>query len=194
MNHRAIGPMALALVLPLALSAVGACAGAKPAPTRAPAAVADYYPLREGSAWSYDVDAGSGGTVLAVTRVERVEGSSVWVRTGEGSERYELHPDAIGRPDRGGLLLQGPLAPGSSWDSGGGARATVEAFEQVVETRAGRFEGCVRVVETGGASGARIETTYCPRVGPVRVVSSLDLTHGTARVSAELRGFVIGGE
>lgn len=177
---------------------LGACAGAAPAVRQAPPGVHDYYPLRPGSAWSYDVDvdAGDGLPVLAITRVEGAEvgpGQRVRVRTGQGLVLYRLQPDGIVREHDGTYLLKAPLQTGASWPSSGGATARVEETGLALTTAAGSFQGCVRVREQGGRSGAVIDTVYCPRVGPVRVRSTLRLTASEARVEALLRGFAIGG-
>ena len=66
--------------------------------------------------------------------------------------------------------------------------------EVAIETGAGRFSGCVRVVEEGAPSGAVVRTTYCPDVGPVEVESRIVLDHGAVQVIARLRGYRIGGE
>ncbi len=152
----------------------------------------DYYPLHAGSAWSYDVDAGDGSRVLAITKVERVAGDAVEVRTGQGLLAYRLARDGIVRARDGTYLLKAPLSPGTSWPSGGGATATVDAAGLAIEVPAGRFESCVRVLEQGGRAGARVETVYCPRVGPVRVISTLQLSASEVRVEAVLRGFALG--
>jgi hypothetical protein len=170
---------------------LGCASSPKPVPTDALTA-ARLYPLTAGSAWSYDVDAGDGSTVLAITRVTAVTGGVVSVQGGEGIERYELRPDGIYRPDRSGYLLKDPLQVGASWPSGEGVQAEIAAIDAAIETPAGKFGDCVEVVERGASSGAVISTTYCRDVGPVQVVSRLEMTTGAVQVSARLRGYQIG--
>jgi hypothetical protein len=168
--------------------------GAAQQPARVPLEVTPHslYPLAAGNAWSYDVDTGR-ERVLAVSRVERLEGGVASVRSGEQTLQYELRPDGVYRPARQGYLLRAPIAPAAEWDAGAGTIARIVAVDLVLQTPAGRFEQCVRVSEDG-ASGAHIETTYCPGVGPVIVMSELALSRETARVTARLRGYVVVGK
>jgi hypothetical protein len=172
---------------------VGCATTPPPVPTPPALTPARLYPLVAGSVWSYDVDAGDGSSVLAIMRVTESGAGHAAVQGGEGTTRYELRPDGIYRPDRGGYLLKEPLRVGASWPSGGGVQAEIAATEVAIETPAGRFARCFEVLERGAANGAVISTTYCPDVGPVQVVSSLQLTTGSVRVIARLRGYQIGG-
>jgi hypothetical protein len=173
-----------------------ACAStpsARPAPPLTPGRL---YPLHSGGVWSYDVDPGDGSNVLAITRVIEAGAGHVVVQGGDGATRYELRDDGIYRSERGGYLLKAPIVLGAHWPSGGGMQATVRAIDLALETPAGRFSGCVEILEQGAPSGATISTMYCPEVGPVQVISSMDLTLGgraTVRVTARLRGYSIAG-
>jgi hypothetical protein len=165
----------------------------------APAAVPDrpltpgrLFPLELGSAWSYDVDTGDGSAVLAVVRVTEAAHGRAVVHGGEGATHYELRPDGVYRQDRDGYLLKAPLQQGAGWDSGRGMRAEITRTDARFESVAGSFAGCVEVIERGAPSGAIITTVYCPDVGPVSVISALDLTAGQVRVVATLRGYRIG--
>ena len=151
------------------------------------------YPLALDSAWSHDVDAGDGEPVLAITRVVEAGPGYAKVLGGEGVRRYELRPDGLYKSEQGGYLLRAPIEPGASWDAGRGVTARVADTAVAVETGAGKFSGCVRVVEQGAASGAVVETVYCPDVGPVVVESRIELSRGSAQVIARLRGYAIGG-
>jgi hypothetical protein len=152
------------------------------------------YPLAKGNAWSYDVDAGDGEAVLAITSVTQVSGSTVSVRGGEGLRQYELRADGIARVGRDGYLLRAPVELGASWAAGAGARAEITRMGVVLETPAGRFTQCVEVVERGIPSGVVTATVYCPDVGPVQVISRLELTHGVAEAVARLRGYQVGSQ
>jgi hypothetical protein len=171
---------------------IGCASSPTPAPT-AKVTPARLYPLSSGSAWSYDVDTGDGSQVLATMRVTESDAGRAAVQGGEGVTHYELRADGIYRPDRGGYLLKAPLRAGATWLSGDGVQAEISASDIKIETAAGSFSGCLEVVERGSASGAVITTTYCPDVGPVQIVSSLQLTTGTVRVVARLRGYQVAG-
>jgi hypothetical protein len=150
------------------------------------------YPLAAGSAWSYDVDMGTGEMVLAITRVTEAGGGQASVQGGEGTTRYEIRPDGIYRVAGGGYLLKAPLKVGARWSSGQGMQAEIIKLDAAVESPAGRFTRCVEVLERGASSGALITTTYCPDVGPALVVSELSLQTGEVKVVARLRGYQIG--
>jgi hypothetical protein len=170
---------------------LGCASGPTPAKT-VELTPARLYPMAPGSAWSYDVDAGDGTAVLAITRVTSAGEGRAVVQGGEGATHYELRPDGIFRADRGGYLLKAPLRTGATWSSGGGLTAEIAAMDAAIETPAGAFRGCVEVVERGAPTGAVISTVYCPEVGPVQVVSTLVLSSGEVRVVARLRGYQIG--
>jgi hypothetical protein len=174
----------------------GACASAPAVVPTAAITPERLYPMVEGSAWSYDVDTGDGSSVLAISRVTKAHGAQATVQGGEGATHYELRPDGIFRADRGGYLLKGPIRAGSTWPSGSGMQATIQRIAVAIDVPAGRFNDCIEVLEQGSASGAVITTTYCPGVGPVQVVSSMQLQLGKqiVRVVARLRGYRVGPE
>jgi hypothetical protein len=179
----------------LACVLAAACASSPAAKPEARALTPErLYPLTLGSAWSYDVETGDGEPVLAINRVVEAGPGYAGVLGGEGVRRYDLRPDGVYQGTLGGYLLRAPIAANATWDAGRGVTARVADTAVAIETAAGRFSGCVRVVEEGAASGAVVQTTYCPDVGPVEVVSRLQLTHGLVEVRARLRGYTIGAD
>ena len=185
-----IASRALRAAVSCALLTAG-CAGAG-APTHTPTrdlSPSSLYPLHEGSAWSYDVDAGDGQTVLATSRVLRIAQGLVEVQSGQGVQRYLLTSEGIKRVSTEAYLLRSPIAAGSHWPAGPSTEARVTAVEQHIETPAGAFEACVVVEEQNTSSGQEIATTYCPGVGPVRVESRMEVRGQKLRVVAVLRGF-----
>lgn len=180
----------LELLVCFAVLALGCASG----PTAAPRKPADLsprslYPLHEGAAWSYDVDAGDGDKVLATTRVLRVSGAAVDVQSGQAVLHYALLPDGIQRVDGGTYLLRAPVALGSEWPAGLNTQARVTALDQLIQTPAGSFESCVVVTELASDSGRKVTTTYCPGVGPAAVVSEMEVRGKPLRVTATLRGY-----
>lgn len=171
---------------------LAACAGSatQVAPEREPWTTANLYPLAEGNAWSYDVDSGDGDPVLAVSRVLTVTPQSAIVASGNGELVYETRPEGLYRPAKSGYLLKEPLQVGSEWTSGPGMGATLSRRVEAIETPAGKFTDCAEVNEVQGETGNHIVTTYCPNVGPVRVVSAMVVRGHTLRVIAVLRGYV----
>jgi len=177
-----------ALGCALCLLGCAGSAGPTATPTR-DLSPSSLYPLREGSAWSYDVDAGDGQRVLATSRVLRIANGLVEVQSGQGVQRYLLTPEGIKRPAGDAYLLRAPIAAGQVWPAGPSTEARVSAVEQRVTTPAGEFEACVVVDEQNTESGQHITTTYCPGVGPVRVESRMTVRGQNLRVIAELRGY-----
>jgi hypothetical protein len=179
-----------AVVLVCLASVLGCGAGtARPATPKLEVSVATLYPLRVGAAWSYDVDSGDGEMLLATTRVLRVQDGLAEVSSGQASLRYRLRPDGLERGEPGGYLLKPPFAQNASWASGPDSVARIVALDQFVATAAGSFGQCVVVEEHNAGSGQTVTTTYCPGVGPARVVSQMQVRGHPLRVTATLRGF-----
>lgn len=188
-------PTRVRLAACLASCFAAACATSTPPTARVESlAPSDLYPLRAGNAWSYDVDTGDPSTTLAITRVESFDGRVAEVRTGRSLLRYEVADDGIRLLPGDAWLLRAPLTPGSEWLGPGGRRAKLVAVDTSVQTRAGSFERCVEVSETGGQLEVEVRTVYCPGVGPVSVDSTMRsrTSDRVVTVSARLRGFDVG--
>jgi hypothetical protein len=171
--------------------ALWSCASGPAAKPRAQADLSprSLYPLRQGAAWSYDVDAGDAQPVLTTTRVMRDELGVVEVRSGQAVLRYAFSPEGLQRVDGGTFLLRAPVALGNEWPAGLNTQARVTAVDQLIQTPAGSFEGCVVVTERASDSGRKVTTSYCPGVGPVSVVSEMEVRGKLLRVTATLRGY-----
>ena len=171
--------------------------GAGPTATRSPALDQNdpkrLFPMAPGNVWSYDVDTGDALPTLAISRVQFQQGPRFEVITGSKSSFYEYRQDGIYKPLAKGWLLRSPIRRGERWPAGNGRTADIVADNTSVDTPAGRFSHCVRVLETEQDAGRRIETVYCPDVGPVLIRSSLVLTAETASVTATLRGYKLQG-
>ena len=172
---------------------VAACASTmRPAPTKTIEAL-DLYPLQTGNAWSYDVDTGDASTTLAVTRVESFDGRIAEVRTGKTLLRYEVLSQGIRIPSADEWVLRAPLEEGATWTGRGGRTARLVSTGLRVETRAGTFEDCALVSETGGKLELEVQTVYCASVGPVWVESTMrsNVSDRALTVSARLRGYEV---
>jgi len=172
---------------------MAACASTMRPAAPKPIEPRDLYPLETGNAWSYDVDTGESSTTLAVSRVETFDGRIAEVRTAQNLLRYEVLPEGIRVPPGDEWVLRAPFERGATWPGRGGRTARLVSMGLRVETRAGAFEDCVLVSETGGELELEVRTVYCPRVGPVSVESTMrsNLSDRTLTVSAELRGYEI---
>lgn len=180
------------LGLALGTALLVACGGARKGPEGDDRFSVDrLYPMREGAVWSYDVDTGQGLPILAISRITQASESRAEVTVGREAIPYERRPDGLYRPDREAYVLRAPVREGASWDAGDGVTAEVRSTTRSVDTPAGHFEGCVEVVESGGAAGKTVRTVFCPDVGPVEIESSMPMPGQShvARVTARLRGY-----
>ena len=178
----------------LSLCFAAACAAnSAPVATRVELAPIDFYPLRAGSAWSYDVDTGEPSSTLAVTRVVAVDGTIVEVRTANTIARYEVLPEGIRALPGDAWLIRAPVRRGATWPAPGGRTAEVVSTEVAAEPAAGRFDGCAEVRELGGKLDLEVRTVYCPGVGPVSVTSTMqsNVSDRVLTVSARLRGYTV---
>lgn len=185
--------------------ALAACGGAQEAGDGDEAIdPARLYPLSEGNVWTYDVDTGVDLSALGISRVVDVQGSRVTVENNGSSQDaivYELRPEGIFRVASETWLLRRPIEVGATWPATGGREARVTAIDESVEVGAGTFEGCVVVVESepGGegaspsGTGQRVETVYCPDVGPVIVDTQIatEISGQTVTVRGELRAHML---
>jgi hypothetical protein len=72
--------------------------------------------------------------------------------------------------------------------------ARVRSVNAAVKTPGGEFADCVEVEEGGGDAGRQIRTIYCPGVGPVYLESMMMVRGKEIKVTARLRGHMVGGE
>lgn len=188
-------PSTLTCVTALWVSvSVSACAGSQTAVNAAhlDVTVASLYPLQAGCAWSYDVDSGDGQPVLATAQVIEVTATTpkrAAVKTGQAVQLYELGETALQRVGQGYDLLHAPFTLGAHWRSSVDAEARVTAIDQTVKLGTETYAACVVIDEQHTSSAQRVTTTYCPGVGPVRIVSQMTVRGRQLRVLAALRGF-----
>jgi hypothetical protein len=153
----------------------------------------DFYPLRVGHAWSYDVDTGEPSTTLAVTRVEAFDGTIAELRTGESVVRYEVASDGIRLRGADAWLIRAPIRVGATWPAPGGRSAELVSLGAMSETPAGRFDDCLEVLEVGGKLDLEVRTVYCRGIGPTSVTSTMRSKQSarSLTVSARLRGYEV---
>lgn len=133
------------------------------------------YPLDAGRSWTFQVARpGVPGTTTTVTRVDGVDGKRVTLRSATLQYTYEIRVDGIYRLRQGAYLLRAPISADATWPGPFGGHDRVTAFEKKVTVPAGTFENCVVVDETVPAARIRLVHTFCPGVGPVRLVQYAD--------------------
>jgi hypothetical protein len=167
------------------------CASVAAPPRQRPVdlSLASLYPLHVGAAWSYDVESGDGQPVLATARVRGVQAGVVELQTGQAIQRFVVRADGIARVGQPGLLLTAPLRTSGTWTSAPDTEARIVQQHLRFKAPAGTFDECLVVEEQNARSGQRILTTYCPGVGPARVISQMEVRGKTLQVTALLRGF-----
>src|SRR3954452_14350612 len=109
----------------LAALALTACRSAPPtkpgfswSPDVRPAA---YFPLADGSAWSYEVaDAATGEKILAINRGLRHEGTPAGFGQAPAALSYEDRGDELVRLPSGTPVLKAPIRKDASWPIPGG--------------------------------------------------------------------------
>ena len=127
----------------------------------------DYFPLAEGTSWSYDVrDQQTGETSLLVNRVLRREGARAVFFEGADPLSYQDDGDKIIRLPSGATVLMAPIKAGTSWEVPGGT-ARIVAIDAVADGVHDRFAPCVAVEEL--TPETRVVTTYAVDIGPVKV-------------------------
>jgi hypothetical protein len=192
----------LALLAPLALSALGlaACSSAAPAGVAAvPAspnasissgtALERFFPLVDGRvyAWATTNDRGEAGVLSA--RVRRTEPGAGDLVVGTVTRRFRYEDGGvvtISRVGAASFVLKAPLEAGAAWPGEHGGRTVVDRVGVSIDVPAGHFDGCVVTREhAAGMPPVRYDTTFCPGTGIVR----LDVESGATRERAELTSY-----
>jgi hypothetical protein len=191
-----MGARTLPGTLAVVAALLSACTHVPVAPraiqNRADTPLSTYFPLGEGTAWSYDVlDVPSGEHILAVNRVQARMGNRAMVFTGPDPLSYEDRGDRIVRLPSGATVLQAPIVKEAGWAIPDGY-ARIIAVDAVAATPAGSWKHCVAVEEA--TAERRVVTTYAPEVGPAQVEIYSRGPAGEALVSrALLRGYHAAG-
>ena len=165
-------------------------------PVRAEPEGADFFPLAEGTVWTFDTryeQSGPYEVKRTGTLVERVEGIEeiggrrytrvAWTVTGIGTEdvrdarRVRIDDEGAWYVYEGREHLGLPFPPeiGRTWaakEPAPGWTYRVERAPDVVETPAGRFEHCIEIVQALGDGRTEGRETRCPGVGRVRLVTT----------------------
>ena len=179
-------PIALAALLLLA-ACPKAAQTAGPAKLRA----ADYHPLAVGNQWTYQGHDGKSERTLTISGIK--DGFYVFAEDPNG----RLKVDAEGLRDDKRYMLHEPLERGKTWSSivsvGSTEHYEIADTGFTVSTPAGAFNDCVLVRSTNRDAQGRvfkIEWTYAPNVGLVRLVTSVQVgDREIPQLSEELKSF-----
>jgi hypothetical protein len=154
----------------------------------------DFLPLAPGLRLEYEVRR-AGETRRLVIEHAAAPGDAVlvrrtWTASDETveSETSRAERRADGIYFDGELILPGRARPGASW-SLPPRSYRVDALDALVETSAGRFSGCMRVVYLiAGGDGGCGERFYAPGVGLVRELCGDEADPFEVRLTAFVRG------
>jgi hypothetical protein len=193
----------IGILLVAALPGWAQAPSAKPTKDKVPT----YYPLKVGSKWHYQVDAGEGRKVLIVNqiaKIENIDGQNLarleTVANGEvkATEHLSSNDQGVFRNRYNGMevtppvcLLKYPIKEGQSWETetkAGEQQLTVSGREGRAEIQvpAGKYQTVTCLIETS-VNGMKISTNYwfAPDVGVVK--QTIDL--GGRVVNMELVKF-----
>lgn len=176
----------------LALATLAAACGTSDQPAAAPGAKATsgsslekLFPLEDGNLYHYTTKDGD-ETGMLVAKVKRSDPQHGQLQLSNKTNSFVYAADGV-TYDTGVYILKTPLEVGTSWPGEHGGIVKIGAVDASADVPAGKYTGCVRTVEEGGAlpPGKRYETTYCPGIGMVLLVVSAPV--GQAR--AELKSY-----
>lgn len=155
------------------LSALVACAttqGKSQTASVQSQSAADYYPLKTGWGWAYNVEQG-GQDVLAVFTVVGNEGNQVTILNAGKQLTYALNHEGIARSENGNIvdyLLKNPIVLNNSWTVAGGVADIVRVGETIT-LPSGTYPGCIMVEERRQAPLRITRTTYAQGIGPIEM-------------------------
>lgn len=142
-----------------------------------------YFPLVDGTIYSYQTENEAGERGLLVARVHRADATHGELHFPSGKRKFYFAADGVHIEPTGDFVLAAPLAVGATFRGQNGGQARIEDTQVVIDVRAGSYRDCIRVVEDrGGDRRARYVTTFCPGVGVVVI----EAQSGTAYERAEL--------
>ena len=165
---------------PLAVSmalGIAACAGApKVASTTPPRLAGEYFALRIGARWTYEIDLLGAKKINDVKMVKENRDGFF-----EDSTGAQFRIDPFGVRDQRRYLLRNPVAVGTSWTNVVSV-SSVEHYQVVgageaCSTRAGRWEDCATVEsrnEMGEGQALINRYTLAPGVGIVTLRTVLE--------------------
>lgn len=177
-------------------SMLSACGAARPTVDGSERGAIDprrLFPLEPGTVYSYMVRDGTELPTLATLRVLEASGDRVTIqRNRQPEEVLVVSAEGIALLAEPAWLVRAPIVVGATFPAEGGRTARVASIGEEVRTGLGEHRGCVRIDERDEESRIETQTTYCPDIGPVRIVSSLvsELSGVRLEVRAELIGRV----
>lgn len=156
-------------------------------PARRAPVVSDYLPFEDQTTLSFLTRDDLGGTSFFVMEIERPSETRGEIWIAGRRTRYDITPNRVARVE-GGLLLEAPLKIGHTFPGPFGAVRIMSTSERVT-VPAGTFENCLVTLEETTEPPKRVETTFCPQIGVVRVVVDGASDTDVTRVQSELTAY-----
>lgn len=144
-----------------------------------------YFPLIDGTIYSYRTTAEDGDVGLLVLRARRVDSTHGELLYKNGRrKRFAYTSGGVAIEPSFNLVLASPVQEGATFRGQNGCPARIDGVGVVIDVKAGSYRDCVRVVELcSGDRKIRYTTTLCPDVGIV----VMDAEAGTNFDHAELQ-------
>jgi hypothetical protein len=160
---------------------------------------AEYYPLKIGNTWTYDMRFLGQKQTETVTVEKESEGYFVTKSSSQEAEPVKMKADAYGVRDEKRYLLREPVEAGTTWTNVVSVETTehykILAARSPCEVPAGKFTDCV-VVESRvrlPQGNLRNEMTFVRGIGLARVATELEANgKQVPQVSLELVAFTLG--
>lgn len=142
-----------------------------------------YFPLVDGTVFSYRTETEDGDSGILVARVHRTDATHGELVYPTGKKRFVYTPEGIRQEPNPNYVLKGPLQRGTTFRGQNGGRAEIVEIGVVMDVKAGSYQNCLRVVEQrGGDRPARFATTFCPDVGVVAIEASSGMSFERAEL------------
>lgn len=142
-----------------------------------------FFPLVDGTVYSYRTETEEGDQGMLIARVHRVDATHGELRYPTGRKRFVFTPDGVALESNLNYVLKGPIQVGTRFTGQNGGQAQIVDVGVTMTVKAGTFDGCLRVVEERrGDRPARYSTVFCPTIGVV----AIDAAAGMSFERAEL--------
>jgi hypothetical protein len=130
----------------------------------------DYYPLRLGWGWAYEIERDDMKVLALYSVSERTQELAI-VRNVDERIEYQVSPDGISRRSggfSGDYLMKLPLVTGAEWLVADGTAKVVDSGRSIT-LPSGTYRDCVTIEEVRRDPNRVTRTTYCKNVGPVEI-------------------------
>jgi hypothetical protein len=148
-----------------------------------------FFPLVDGNVYLYQTQNELGEQGLLMARVHRDDAQHGTLQYAGGtSKKFSYTGEGVTIESKLGtaFVLKAPLVAGTTWRGEHGGNVKIIAVDQIADSSAGKFTGCIQTLEERlGDAPVRYATTFCPTVGIV----ILEAATGANLERAELKSY-----